>query len=153
MKEYFTPDGHLTDQALRDLIAELPEELERLEIAEHLSFCDRCTERYTDLLCEDCLIEPPEPLRPGVMKRIRQRARVIFLNRYVAAGVAACFTMILWLSGAFQMKLSAADTPAIVGIPQSFTGKTAELSQQFTDGVNKFFISFDLKGVFQNEKK
>ena len=27
MKEYFTPDGHLTDQALRDLIAELPEDM------------------------------------------------------------------------------------------------------------------------------
>ena len=49
MKAYFAPDGHLTDCAFDDLLHSEPDELARLEIAEHLAFCDHCTERYTEL--------------------------------------------------------------------------------------------------------
>ena len=41
--ERFHTDGHLTDEALAALIRDgRPDELSRLEIAEHLSFCDVC---------------------------------------------------------------------------------------------------------------
>ena len=47
----FRPDGHLTDEALAALIrgAALVE-LDRLELAEHLAYCDQCLQRYTELL-------------------------------------------------------------------------------------------------------
>ena len=54
--ERFRADGHLTDEALLALIRQEDQsELERLEIAEHLAFCDACLQRYTDLLAEDAL--------------------------------------------------------------------------------------------------
>jgi len=156
VKEYFNEDGHLTDIALYDLLDELPDELERLEIAEHLSFCDHCTERYTALLCDDALLSSPEPLKTNVLQRIRQRARVIFLNRYVAAGAAACFTMILWTSGAFRVDMQISDDrpfEKLTVMTENFTEKTAEFGQNVSDEINKFFTSFDLKGVLNHEKK
>ena len=102
MKPYFDQDGHLTGRAFDDLLHGEPDELARLEIAEHLAFCDHCTERYTARLCEDELLPAPETLRPSVMRSIRQRAVQLFFNRYVAAGVAACLTMLLWLGSPCQ---------------------------------------------------
>ena len=49
----FRPDEHLTDEALTALVQGTPlTELERLELAEHLSYCDQCLQRYTELLAE-----------------------------------------------------------------------------------------------------
>ena len=47
----FDKHGHLTEEALRVLTDGGPlTELERLELAEHLSYCDGCLERYAALL-------------------------------------------------------------------------------------------------------
>ena len=63
MNELFDREGCLTDFALRTLMEDGQlEELERLEIAEHLSFCDRCVARYGQLLEQRPLEAPPEPL-------------------------------------------------------------------------------------------
>ena len=48
--DVFREDGHLTDEALTALTQASPEGLARLEIAEHLAFCDLCLERYTAML-------------------------------------------------------------------------------------------------------
>ena len=51
MMELFQEDGHLTQYALDALVQDLPlDELSRLEIAEHLSFCDACVDRYSQAL-------------------------------------------------------------------------------------------------------
>ena len=69
MLDLFDQNGHLTDEALQALIREEDlDELQRLEISEHLSFCDACTARYTDLLCDDVLQSPPVPLYGEIMK-------------------------------------------------------------------------------------
>ena len=76
MKELFDPNGHLTDDAFGALLRDEPlDEMERLEISEHLSFCDRCVERYAALLDGSELLSPPEPVAPPVFRRIRERAR------------------------------------------------------------------------------
>lgn len=49
----FRPDGHLTDAALTALVrGDCLEELDRLELAEHLAYCDQCLQRYAELLSE-----------------------------------------------------------------------------------------------------
>lgn len=90
MIEVFDRDGCLTDDALLALIRQEPDEMTRLEIAEHLSFCDRCTERYSELLCEAPLRAPAEPLADSVIEALARRVRVLFFHRYIAAGMAAC---------------------------------------------------------------
>lgn len=159
MNDYFDTDGHLNDCALFDLINDSLEELSRLEIAEHLSFCDTCTERYTALLCDDCLLAPPEPLRKGVLSRIREQARVIFFNRYVTVGVAACFTMVLWVGGVFTPSITVRDVRVfsqLTAISESISQSTSELGEKITDNIYEIIgglQSLDLKGVFTNEKK
>ena len=47
--------GCLTAFALQGLVEGSLGELERLEVTEHLSYCDLCVERYTALLADDTL--------------------------------------------------------------------------------------------------
>lgn len=159
MNDYFDEDGHLADCALVGLIDDTLDELARFEIAEHLSFCDTCTERYTALLCDDCLLSPPEPLRKGVLCRIREQARVIFFNRYVTVGVAACFTMVLWVGGVFTPSITVREPHVLnqlTAISESITQSTSELGTKITENIQEIIgelQSFDLKGVFTHEEK
>lgn len=159
MSEYFSLDGHLTDLAFEQMNSDTLTELERLEIAEHLSFCDSCIERYTSFLCGSELLAPPEPLSLGVCKRIRQLLRTIFFNRYVTVGVAACFTMILWTNGVFSPSLiesTARPLSRISSISQTLSEKTSEFSEKLSDNIQDALDQIQaikLKGAPSNEKK
>ena len=62
--EIFRHDGHLTDRALAALVAgESLDETARLEIAEHLAYCDLCLQRYTDALAGAPLLTPEHSCR------------------------------------------------------------------------------------------
>ena len=96
--ERFHTDGHLTDEALAALIRDgRPDELSRLEIAEHLSFCDVCLQRYTDLLSGTTLLEPERSCSETLWVRVRMRTLRLVTSRYAtaAAAVALALTM-LW---------------------------------------------------------
>ena len=58
--ELFREDGCLTDEGLQALRDGQLDELGRLEAAEHLSYCDKCMDRYTALLTADVLETPPQ---------------------------------------------------------------------------------------------
>ena len=68
--ESFRNDGCLSDEGLHALIAGQLDELGRLEAAEHLAYCDKCTDRYTALLTADALSDPPRSVRRTVMGTI-----------------------------------------------------------------------------------
>ena len=68
--ESFRKDGCLSDEGLHALIAGQLDELGRLEAAEHLAYCDKCTDRYTALLTADALSDPPRGVRRTVMGTI-----------------------------------------------------------------------------------
>ena len=93
--ELFTADGHLTDSAFALLIQEKLDPLQSLEVSEHLSFCDRCLERYTAILCGEPIpdaggaeqalpvtphllglfIAPPPPAHPAPAAAARHSAK------------------------------------------------------------------------------
>lgn len=107
--ERFRADGHLTDEALEALIHGVETEpLGRLELAEHLSFCDLCLQRYTDRLTGGSLLTPEHSCRNSLWRRLRQRTLRVLTSRYATAAaavalalsmvwsdvdVSACFTM------------------------------------------------------------
>ena len=71
----FRPDGHLTDAALTALVrGDCLEELDRLELAEHLAYCDQCLQRYTELLSEGPMLTPARSCRESLRRRIRTGA-------------------------------------------------------------------------------
>lgn len=152
----FDLDGCLTDEGLRLLISGELEELERLEAAEHLSFCDSCTLRYSELLCDGALMEAPDLIRPGVFRKLRQQARRIFINRYAAVAAAAGFALVFWVSGVFTVDDYAAQGEWMEAVGETtsrFTENTSEITEKFTDGVYNFFRNFDLKGALSHEKE
>ena len=68
--ELFDKNGCLTDEGLQALQAGGLDELGRLETAEHLSYCDKCMDRYTALLTADALETPPHSAHKAVMATI-----------------------------------------------------------------------------------
>lgn len=98
--ELFHDDGCLTDEGLHALINGELDEMGRLEAAEHLAYCDRCTDRYTAMLTGDVLIEPPSHLHRTVMSTIWVRLMQSTLGRAAVAGIAAVLALTIWRSGA-----------------------------------------------------
>ena len=85
--ESFRNDGCLSDEGLHALIAGQLDELGRLEAAEHLAYCDKCTDRYTALLTADALSDPPRSVRRTVMGTIWVRLMQSTCGRAAVAGV------------------------------------------------------------------
>lgn len=103
-------NGCLTQVALEALSREEEwlDEGMRLAVAEHLSFCDRCIERYTALLTDEILLAPLNDVALAVETELaafeardklsqKQWGR----GRYVSMVVAACAAMVIWISGGF----------------------------------------------------
>ena len=92
----FRPDGHLTDAALTALVrGDCLEELDRLELAEHLAYCDQCLQRYTELLSEGPMLTPARSCRESLRRRIRQRAVQLGVSRYATAAAAVTLALTL----------------------------------------------------------
>lgn len=156
MNELFYENGHLSDEGIRQLIDGHLDELGRLEAAEHLAFCDECILRYTQLLTDDCLVEPPELLTQGIYKRIRDRARLIFFNKYVTMAVAASFAIVFWVGGVFHVNVSANQSSIadrLSASASSFSEKTTQLTSEISDGISQFFENLSFEGAFNHEKK
>lgn len=98
--ESFRNDGCLSDEGLHALIAGQLDELGRLEAAEHLAYCDKCTDRYTALLTADALSDPPRSVRRTVMGTIWVRLMQSTCGRAAVAGVAAVLALTIWRTGA-----------------------------------------------------
>lgn len=99
LNELFSRDGHLTDFALAALIDGSLDDLQRLEVGEHLSFCDCCLDRYSELLTIDTLEAPEQDQTAAVMQRIRRKKWRTSIRRYTAAAVAVAIGSSLWYSG------------------------------------------------------
>ena len=87
--ELFREDGCLTDEGLQALRDGQLDELGRLEAAEHLSYCDKCMDRYTALLTADVLETPPRGVHGTIMTTIWVRLMQSTYGRVAVAGVAA----------------------------------------------------------------
>lgn len=151
--------GCLTGYALESLVAGSLGELERLEVSEHLSYCDLCVERYTALLTGETLLEAPELMKQSILATLKKRAAKVFVNRYFHMGVAACLTLVLWTTGIFT---SVKDIP-FAPLRMEFREDRITITQRledFAEGVNDGLYGFvdqlraiDLKGAIRHEKE
>ena len=137
--EIFRHDGHLTDGALTALVAgESLDETARLEMAEHLAFCDLCLQRYTDALAGAPLLTPERSCRESLWRRIRARTIQIFTSRYAAAvaGVVLALTLV-WGSGYGSIRLP--DLPENRPTVSDGLRKWNESLDSAMSGINEFF--------------
>ncbi|WP_308753268.1 hypothetical protein [uncultured Anaerotruncus sp.] len=157
MKELFDQNGHLTDDAFGALLRDEPlDEMERLEISEHLSFCDRCVERYAALLDGSALLSPPEPVAPPVFRRIRERARKIFVNKYATAAAAACFAIMFWNIGLFNVDVQndhGKILDALANGAASFSERTTQFTDNLSETLDKILHSLKIERGSQHEKE
>jgi len=105
----FREDGHLSGEALEAMAGNEDrfDDLERLEIAEHLAFCDCCLQRYT-LALEDGTLDPArleqaaERLRElGCLQSDMDGSSVLLVEfrlRDTPGSVAAVLELIGWSS-------------------------------------------------------
>ena len=137
--EIFRHDGHLTDKAVAALAAGEPlNETARLEIAEHLAFCDLCLQRYTDALAGAPLLVPERSCRESLWRRIRSRTVRIFTSRYAAAaaGIVLALTLV-WGSGYRSIRLP--DLPEDRPTVSEGLRKWNESLDNAMSGLNDFF--------------
>lgn len=143
--DYFTENGHLTAYAFELLENPDTDELARLEISEHLSFCDDCLLRYTDFMTQDKLMQTPDNMTREISARIVKTAVNEMFRRYVCVCTAACIAMIFWLGGIFTPDLSDYDksTSNTVSISDKIEDRYMGISQSigkfFADRSNKHF--------------
>ena len=161
MNELFEEQrGHLTDYALGALASEDLDELARLEIAEHLAFCDHCLERYTRILDREPLLETPDLFVPSVRRAFRRKMARLTASRYFTVSVSACISLVLWVTGVFslpaarrQEEKARPDAGLPAGPPFSITQAAEATFNNWAGGLSDFFGSIDLRGVFSDEKK
>ena len=103
--ELFQENGGFTDEGLQAVAGGQLDELGRLEAAEHLSYCDKCMDRYTALLTADVLETPPKGMKNTVMTTLWVRLMQNTYGRVAVASVAAVLALNLWRSGALEQML------------------------------------------------
>lgn len=142
----FREDGHLSDEALAALAQSEDrfDELERLEIAEHLAFCDACLQRYTALL-EDggVLLVPERSCQKSLWGRIRRRAFQMITSRYATAAAAVALALTaLWGGWGAELPQRAVleDRPSI---SRQLTGLTGEFNDALREKVSDLSDFFD----------
>ena len=104
--ELFDAKGCLSEEGLQALVGGQLDETQRLEAAEHLAYCDRCMDRYTALLTDDVLEQPPRSAQGAVMGTIWIRLMQNTWGRAAVAGVAAVLAFTMWRSGTIDQLLN-----------------------------------------------
>ena len=141
--EAFRADGHLTNEMLIVLVQSpelLPEELTRLETAEHLAFCDDCLHRYMELLEGGPLLVPARSCEKTLWSHIRIRA-----IRYATAAAAVTLALtVLWGGGGVQISrpVLPEDRPSISRQLTGLTGEISDSLRQTVSGLSDFFDGF-----------
>ena len=140
--ELVDPAGHLTDGALLALAhEEVPDELARLEMAEHLAYCDQCLQRYTDLLTKTPLLTPAHSCRESLWRRVRARTLRLLTSRYATAAAAVALALtVLWGSAAISLPQR---RPALPEVPQQLQHWPEQWSDSLNDALSRFNAMFD----------
>ncbi len=106
----FNKNGHITQKGLFLLLTEKADEMQRLELSEHLSFCDRCLEEYLKELEKITLLETENSISKNVIKRVKYKTAWLSQKNFGTVVAAACIAMVLWTSGAFSWQMTLQQT-------------------------------------------
>ena len=140
----FREDGHLSDGALEALARNEDrfDELERLEIAEHLAFCDDCLQRYTMVLEDGALLVPERSCQKALWGRIRGRALRLATSRYATAAAAVALALtVLWGGQELSFSRPAAPEPRspVAERLHSWPERWNDALSETLSGVTDFF--------------
>ena len=141
----FREDGHLSGEALEALAGNEDRfsELERLEIAEHLAFCDYCLQRYTMALEDGRLLVPERSCQKTLWARIRSRALRLVTSRYATAAAAVALALtVLWGGERVEFPAFPEDRPSVSRQLTELTGEIGDSLRGTVGGLSDFFDGF-----------
>lgn len=111
--DLFNREGHITNEGLNTLVSGGLDELQRLEISEHLSFCDACLEAYMQRLEEGPLLTPEKPVKAAVMRCLWKKRLAGGLRRAGMVAAAACMAVGLWQAGSNALNQHRREAPSL----------------------------------------
>ena len=140
----FREDGHLSGEALEAMAGNEDrfDDLERLEIAEHLAFCDCCLQRYTLALEDGTLLVPEHSCQRTLWARIRGRALRLAASRYATAAAAVTLALTVLWGGErveFTRTVLPEDRPSVSWQLTELTGDLGDSLRGAVGGVSDFF--------------
>lgn len=144
--KYFGSDGHLTDDAFIDLDSGIADEMTRLEISEHLSFCDECVLRYSEYMENSVLEEIPPNLTKDISKAVVKYSLKDNIKRYLLVGTAACFAITFWVSGVFTPDFNKWENTDAGEIEE----KVNDIKTKVSDDISKYI---NIKDLFKTERE
>mgnify|MGYP000857314679 CR=1 FL=1 len=147
----FDSGGHLTDDALQALLSGGPlSELDRLEIAEHLEFCDACLLRSVERLPHEALLTPAHSCRSTLWPRIRRRNARELAGRFATAAAAITIAASLWsfnVFGGLVTGSAALSGSALSAIRQAdFPQQAQQLDRSLGDSLARLSVLFHFGG-------
>lgn len=152
----FREDGHLTGEALTALAGNEDRfsELERLEIAEHLAFCDACLQRYTLALEDGALLVPERSCRKTIWAKIRSRAVRLTVSRYATAVAAVTLALtVLWGGADIPRPALPEDRPIVSRQLTGLTGEIHDSLRGAVGGISDFLDGFRPSQLIEGGKK
>ena len=135
----FDDDGHLRKESFSLLISDNGDELQRLEISEHLSFCDDCLTKYLDVLSEEDFIMPLHSQTKNIQEAGRRLGMSLFYRRFTVVA-AAFLALFLWSAGVFNWQSDwIAKNPAekIQAGTQAIAQQTSELGERINEKYSR----------------
>lgn len=126
----FKLDGHIAEEGFQRMLKNQCTTLERLELAEHISFCNPCLERYLSLVEQGKLLIPKEGMKEDVLQKAQKDWFGDFRKRLAQATVAASIFLMCWSVGG-----------AVTRVDHSFlwlTGRVEQTRESITEKWNGF---------------
>ena len=114
------------------------QENELIAFSEHLLCCDYCKEAFTeDLAGNNKALSPPNGFSELILRKAKANSSSAFFKYCIKVSVAACFSLVILFSGAFQL-------PYEIGnrvVDEQFMNQTSIRLEQFRD---KLFFREDV---------
>jgi len=95
----FKEDGHISKEGFLKMQGNQCTTLERLELTEHISFCNPCLEQYLALVEEGKILTPQRSMQQAILQKAQKNRFGDFRKRFGQATMAASVFLMCWSIG------------------------------------------------------
>ncbi len=153
--ELFYKNGHISEEGFQLLIEQKANEFQRLELSEHLSFCEACMARYLEYLdnMEELEVEIPS-VHAMVYKAVQRKAGPKWKDCMTTVA-AACIALFLWSSGVFHWETNLQyqhSAEAISNHMLLITQRADDFSWKLYQGYLGMMDKIDWRGDYRENK-
>lgn len=157
MKELFDPNGHLTDDAFGALLRDEPAR-PRWNVWRFPSTFPSATAVWSGTppswTAPSC--SPPRAGRASGLPAHPRARRKLFVNKYATAAAAACFAIMFWNIGLFNVDVQndhGKILDALANGAATFSERTTQFTDNLSETLDKILQSLKIERGSQHEKE